>query len=62
MKSGSNRAVLVSELIMQDGPFESIADDFVVGRCSVCAADVGDDAFFIEAGFVCGDCARRLDG
>lgn len=58
MKSGTNRAVLVSELLSHDGPFVDIAEDFVVGRCSRCGSDVDGDAFFLDLGFVCGVCAR----
>ena len=60
MKSGTNRAVLVAELFAHDGPFVAVADDFVVGRCTRCREDVGDDAFFLEAGFLCGTCARQI--
>lgn len=58
MKSGTNRAVLVSELLSHDGPFVDVAEDFVLGRCGRCASDVDGDAFFLDVGFVCGACAR----
>ncbi len=62
MKSGTNRAVLVSELISGDGPYVAVADDFIASRCSVCAHDAGDDAFFLDEGFVCGTCVRLVNG
>ncbi len=60
MKSGTNRAVLVSELFAHDGPFVDVAEDFLAGRCTRCSLDVADDAFFLDEGFVCGDCARLV--
>jgi hypothetical protein len=60
MKSGTNRAVLVTELLTHDGPFVVIADDFVAARCSRCGGEAGDDAYFLEAGFLCGPCVRLV--
>lgn len=60
MKSGTNRAVLVSELLTHDGPFGDVAEDFVLGRCTRCRSDVDGDAFFLDIGFVCGACARSV--
>jgi hypothetical protein len=60
MKNGSNRAVLVGELISHDGPFVDIAEDFVLGRCSRCADQTGDDVHFLSDGFLCGVCARAV--
>ncbi|HSF84552.1 MAG TPA: hypothetical protein VLG28_02680 [Acidimicrobiia bacterium] len=61
MKSGTNRAVLVGELLTLDGPYIVVADDFVAGRCSRCGEDAGDDAFFLDIGFLCGTCARLVE-
>lgn len=60
MKNGTNRAVLVSELLTQDGPFVDVADDFIVGRCSRCGQDAGDDVYFMTDGFLCEPCARAV--
>lgn len=57
MKNGASQAVLVRDLLSSEGPFAAIADDFVDDRCSVCAGPAGDDVRFLDAGFVCGECA-----
>ena len=62
MKNGTNRAVLVSELLTIDGPFVAVAEDFVLGRCTRCGEDAGDDVFFVADGFLCGPCARAVAG
>ena len=62
MKNGTNRAVLVAELLDHDGPYLAVADDFVVGQCSRCGEDAGDDAFFMDLGFLCGTCSRLVGG
>jgi hypothetical protein len=60
MKNGTSRAVLVAELLSADGPYVTIADDFVMGRCSRCAHEVDDDVVFVPDGFYCGECARSV--
>ncbi len=60
MKNGTSRAVLVSDLIRGDGPFHSIAEDFVVLRCGFCGHSVDDDARFTADGFWCSACAVAL--
>lgn len=57
MKNGTSQAVLVTDLLGVEGPFSAVADDFVDDRCSICMGPAGDDARFVDAGFVCGECA-----
>ena len=60
MKNGASRAVLVSDLIHGDGPFLSVADDFVELRCGFCGHPVDDDARFTDDGFWCSSCATAV--
>ena len=60
MKNGTSRAVLVHDLFRGDGPFESIADDFVAQLCGFCNGVVDDDARFTFDGFWCSACATAL--
>jgi hypothetical protein len=60
MKNGTSRAVLVGDLFHDDGPFLSVADDFVAMRCGFCSHPVGDDALFAPDGFLCSACATAF--
>ncbi len=60
MKNGTSRAVLVSDLFRGDGPFASIAEDFLTLRCGFCGHPVDGDAHFTPDGFWCGPCATAL--
>ena len=57
MKNGLGQAVLVTDLLFDDGPHLLIADDFVDERCSLCCAMGSDDDMRFGAfGFLCPDC------
>jgi hypothetical protein len=60
MKNGTSTAVLVEELIRCDGPFATIADDFVTQQCGFCGREVDDDAQFTPDGFWCSACADAI--
>ena len=56
VKSGTNAAVLVSDLLRADGPAARIAEDFIAVRCSVCSRRDLEDMRFHSAGYVCNPC------
>lgn len=60
MKNGTSRAVLVRELFRGDGPFLTIAEDFLAQRCGFCQHPVDDEARFTGDGYWCSDCASAL--
>ncbi|MCP3996652.1 MAG: hypothetical protein GY722_16575 [bacterium] len=60
MKNGTSRAVLVGDLFRGDGPFLSIAEDFVELRCGFCGHSVDEDPRFTADGFWCSACAVAL--
>lgn len=60
MKNGTSRAVLVRDLFRGDGPFLTIAEDFVAQVCGFCQHPVDDDARFAGDGYWCSDCAAAL--
>lgn len=60
MKNGTSRAVLVRDLFRGDGPFLTIADDFLVQRCGFCHYPVDVDARFTAGGFWCSQCAIAI--
>ncbi|MEN8113369.1 MAG: hypothetical protein ABFS21_03180 [Actinomycetota bacterium] len=63
MKQGTGRTVLVTDLLVSDGPFVDAAGDFVAGRCSICHAGVEDqEARFHAAGFLCPACWQAATG
>ncbi len=57
MKNGTSQAVLVGDLLRTEGPFLTIAEDFLADRCSACRGPAGDDVQFLVAGFICGECS-----
>ncbi len=63
MKQGTSRTVLVSDLVVSDGPFQDAARDFVTGNCSMCRMTVLEqDARFHDAGYLCTDCWQYAAG
>lgn len=51
------QAVLVTELLLDDGPHLQVADDFVSERCSRCGGwQVEDMRFSRDGGFLCPTC------
>lgn len=60
MKNGTNRAVLVGELLQGDGPYVAVAEDFLADSCSRCGLEAGTDAYFLAAGFLCSLCTRTV--
>ena len=56
MKSGTNRAVLVRDLFSGDGPFSSLAEDYVAQRCSHCGVPTDEDVRFHDRGLFCPPC------
>ena len=60
MKNGTSRAVLVRDLFQSDGPFLTIAEDFLARRCGFCGHTADDDARFTTDGFWCSSCASAL--
>ena len=63
MKQGTSRTVIVSDLVVSDGPFQDAARDFVTGHCSMCRMTVLEqDARFHDAGYLCADCWQYAAG
>lgn len=60
MKNGTSRAVLVRDLFRSDGPYSTIAEDFLAQRCGFCGHAVDDDARFTGDGYWCSSCASAL--
>jgi hypothetical protein len=60
MKNGTSRAVLVRDLFRSDGPYLTIAEDFLAQRCGFCGHTVDDDARFAGDGYWCSACASAL--
>ena len=59
MKNGTSQAVLVRDLLTSDGPHESIADDFIAGRCTLCERPVEHERPFTFFGHLCEGCVAR---
>ena len=57
MKNGTSKAVLVTDLFRSDGPFQTIAEDFLTQRCSFCGHAVDNEARFTTDGYRCSFCA-----
>ncbi len=56
MKTGTSQAILTTELFAGDGPYRSVADDFVAQRCSVCGGVADDEVRFFRDGYYCSSC------
>ncbi|NOX22489.1 MAG: hypothetical protein GXP36_05240 [Actinobacteria bacterium] len=56
MNNGVARTALVTDLLRGDGPYQAIAEDFVVQRCSFCTGAVDNDVRFNEQGYLCTPC------
>ncbi len=59
MKNGTNAAVLVTDLLTDDGPSGEVADDFVATRCTICDQLGSDDMRFRAAGYLCARCSAE---
>jgi len=61
MRNGLGHAVLVTELLRDDGPFEAVAEDFVSERCTRCGEWGSEDMrFSYSGGFLCPQCMSAL--
>ncbi|NNK90852.1 MAG: hypothetical protein HKO87_00335 [Acidimicrobiia bacterium] len=58
MKNGASNAVLVRDLLAEDGPFLALAEDFVAQSCTLCGLSIDDDAQFGASGLLCGPCYK----
>lgn len=57
MRNGLGQAVLVTELLFDDGPHLGVAEDFVSERCSHCGQwQVEDMRFSVDGSFLCPRC------
>lgn len=56
MSSGRSNAILVSQLLSQDGPHGRVADDFVKARCAECGSPLQHDPRHGEWGTFCSAC------
>ena len=56
MKNGTNRAVLVRDLFSGDGPFSSIAEDYIAQLCTRCAVPTDDYMRFHANWYLCTTC------
>ena len=61
MRNGMGQAVLVSELLRTDGPYGTVADDFLSDRCSRCREwELEDMRFSVSGAFLCPRCLSAL--
>ncbi|MGA9595949.1 MAG: hypothetical protein WBV06_07315 [Acidimicrobiia bacterium] len=60
MNNGTSSAVLVGDLFRGDGPFLSMAEDFVAMLCGFCGQPADAEARFTIDGYLCSDCASAL--
>jgi hypothetical protein len=60
MKNGTNQAILLRDLLGGEGPYPSLADDFLDRRCSRCRGRVDDEARFYDRSYLCPECWRRV--
>ncbi|MDX1690018.1 MAG: hypothetical protein R3290_03230 [Acidimicrobiia bacterium] len=61
--NGARPALLLRELFSGDGPYASIAEDFVASICSACGGRVDrEGAEHHDAGYLCSSCRTRLIG
>jgi len=51
-----SNAVLVSDILSHDGPFQRVADNFVHSLCSGCGATLTHDPRYGEWGAFCTQC------
>lgn len=56
MPTGRSNAVLVTDLLKQEGPFQRAADDFVRACCAHCGQPLTDDPRYGEWGAYCTAC------
>ena len=57
MKNGLGQAVLVTELLVDDGPFWEVANDFLSGNCSRCGERESEEPrFSVDGRFLCRQC------
>jgi len=56
MEAGRSNAILVTDLLAQDGPFGRAADDFVRACCAHCGQPLSDDPRYGEWGAYCASC------
>lgn len=56
MHTGRSNAILLADLLSQDGPHIRIADDFVRAVCAHCGQPLTDDPRFGEWGAYCAAC------
>lgn len=56
MPPGHSNAILLSDLLSQDGPHQRAADDFVRAQCTVCGQPLAHDPRYGEWGAYCSSC------
>jgi hypothetical protein len=62
MPTGRSNAILVSDLLSQDGPHGRVADDFVSARCASCGGQLTHDPRYGEWGAYCSTCIPHAMG
>lgn len=60
MKNGTSVAILVSDLLTAEGPYDRVADDFIEASCTTCGAGDLSELRFRNGGFLCDPCAGAL--
>ena len=57
MKNGTSVAILVTDLLQTEGPYDGVADDFIEAACSGCGVIDESDLRFRGGGLFCDPCA-----
>jgi len=60
MSRGHSNTILVTDLLLNDGPFTHLADTFVSARCAGCDAELHHDSRHGEWGSYCQQCWPSL--
>jgi hypothetical protein len=60
MKNGTSQAILVTDLVSGEGPYDFVAEAFLTQTCSRCLAPVTEETQFTIDGFLCVPCGDRL--
>lgn len=62
VQTGRSNAVLITDLLSQDGPHARVADDFVRAACAQCGQPLNHDPRYGEWGAYCARCNVDLHG
>ena len=57
MKNGTSVAILVTDLLTEEGPYPRVADAYIDSACSRCGAFDQSDLRFRQGALLCDPCA-----